>query len=92
MTQKDWRLERLDEFLEAVAEAKLLAEDFRVLSAEFEAIADELLQGGRFALYDSTTKAGEIRSLLVKRNKIVKTMSEAVRDLKPDLVSAGILE
>lgn len=92
MTSREWKIERLGDFLEAMAEAKLLAEDFRSLSLEFNKIADELLQGGRFDSCDSTGKATEVRTLLAKRNKVVKTMREAVRDLEPDLKKAGIIK
>lgn len=91
MTSRDWKIKRLDEFMEAIAEAKLLAEEFKVLSTEFEAIADELVQGGAFAPCNSTAKAIEVRSLLAKRNKLAKTMSEACKELAPDLKRAGIL-
>jgi hypothetical protein len=91
MTKQDWRIERLDDFKEAMAEASLLAEDFKALSMEFNVIADELLLGGKFESYNATAKADKIRSLLAKRNKVVKTMAEAVRDLEPDLKRAGIL-
>ena len=92
MTQKlDWRLARLDELTDSVKKANVLAGDFRALSEEFAAIAEELELGGEGKPYDSTEKANQIRALLAERNRVVKTIKEAIEDLRSELKSAGVI-
>ena len=81
----------MDELTNSIEQSKVLAKDFRDLSEEFAAIAEELELGGEGKPYDSTEKSSQIRALLAQRNRVVKTIKEAVRDLRSELKSAGII-